>query len=159
MSEAAVHVERRTAESPVFGTRRDGRSRFQRPRSAKADDPRARDVCWIFALRRKASAHRTAPRLNLLPSRLVHRCLTGGSVYFLDCVGKLASLANRVLLKREQPRVAQIAAWDRYMISISRVLDPLTGRPWDARCRLAPRRWASAVSTEAIRLRRAASVA
>jgi hypothetical protein len=40
----------------------------------------------------------------------------------------LSSLANRVLLKREQPRVAQIAAWGRYMIPISMVLDPLTGR-------------------------------
>jgi SAM-dependent methyltransferase len=49
-------------------------------------------------------------------------------LYFLDCVGMLASLANRMLLKREQPRVAQIAAWDRYMIPVSKVLDLLTGR-------------------------------
>jgi hypothetical protein len=49
-------------------------------------------------------------------------------LYFLDCVGMLASLANRVLLRREQPRVAQIAVWDRYMVPVSKVLDMLTGR-------------------------------
>ena len=50
------------------------------------------------------------------------------SLFFLDCVGMLASLGNRLMLKREQPRASQIALWDRYMVPLSVVLDRLSGR-------------------------------
>jgi SAM-dependent methyltransferase len=48
--------------------------------------------------------------------------------YYLDCVGMLASFANRWFLKREQPSPAQIATWDRLMVPLSTVLDPCFGR-------------------------------
>lgn len=44
---------------------------------------------------------------------------------YLDCVGVLASWANRLLLKQSMPNARQIAAWDRMMVPVSRVLDPL----------------------------------
>lgn len=45
----------------------------------------------------------------------------------LDCVGFFASLANRLLLRQTDPTRRQIAIWDRLMVRMSRVLDPLTG--------------------------------
>jgi SAM-dependent methyltransferase len=51
---------------------------------------------------------------------------------YLDSVGMLASLGNRLVLNRSTPNPGQIAAWDKLMVPVSRVLDPLlaysTGR-------------------------------
>lgn len=45
----------------------------------------------------------------------------------LDSAGMLLSLANRWLLRQTLPTPAQIAVWDRLVVPVSRVLDPLTG--------------------------------
>jgi len=45
----------------------------------------------------------------------------------LDSVGLLASLANRILLRQDMPSPRQIATWDRYMVPVSRCLDPWLG--------------------------------
>jgi SAM-dependent methyltransferase len=42
---------------------------------------------------------------------------------YLDSVGALLSLLNRFLLKQRQPRAVQIAFWDRYVLSLSRITD------------------------------------
>ena len=47
------------------------------------------------------------------------------AMFYLDCVGMLASLANRVMLRQGTPAAAQIALWDNYMVPVSRVIDPL----------------------------------
>jgi SAM-dependent methyltransferase len=44
---------------------------------------------------------------------------------YLDCIGLLASSANRLMLKQSVPTLRQIRLWDRCMIPISRFLDPL----------------------------------
>jgi hypothetical protein len=44
---------------------------------------------------------------------------------YLDCVGLAASLANRLLLKQAMPSHAQIETWDRLMVPVSRVVDPM----------------------------------
>jgi 2-polyprenyl-3-methyl-5-hydroxy-6-metoxy-1,4-benzoquinol methylase len=46
---------------------------------------------------------------------------------YLDTVGLAASAANRWLLKSAMPTHTQIQTWDRLMIPVSRVLDPLLG--------------------------------
>lgn len=43
---------------------------------------------------------------------------------YLDSVGLLASLANRVALRSSSPTERQIAFWDRFMVPVSRVVDP-----------------------------------
>jgi len=48
-------------------------------------------------------------------------------VRYLDSVGLLASLANRVLLRSDLPTAAQIRLWDRGMVPLSRGVDPLFG--------------------------------
>jgi len=44
---------------------------------------------------------------------------------YLDCVGMVASMANRLMLRQGTPSDGQIRLWDRGMIPISRLLDPL----------------------------------
>jgi SAM-dependent methyltransferase len=46
---------------------------------------------------------------------------------YLDSVGLLASLGNRLVLKSAMPTEGQILLWDRWMVPISRLLDPITG--------------------------------
>ncbi len=49
-------------------------------------------------------------------------------VFYLDSVGMLASFANRAFLKSSQPTPGQIATWDRFMVPVSKLLDPCLGR-------------------------------
>ena len=44
---------------------------------------------------------------------------------YLDSAGLLASVAKRLLLSQSMPSERQILAWDRLLVPISRVLDPL----------------------------------
>lgn len=43
---------------------------------------------------------------------------------YLDCVGLIASSANKLVLKQSAPSLRQILIWDNYMIPVSRLLDP-----------------------------------
>ena len=54
-------------------------------------------------------------------------CLTEVTVTYLDSVGMLASLGNRLLLGQSMPTAQQIGVWDRWMVPPSRVTDRLTG--------------------------------
>ena len=44
---------------------------------------------------------------------------------YLDAVGVLASAANRLLMRQSTPTPAQIGVWDRWMVPVSRILDPV----------------------------------
>jgi hypothetical protein len=46
---------------------------------------------------------------------------------YLDCIGLLASLANKLVLKQSQPTLKQIKIWDQWMVPLSKKLDPATG--------------------------------
>jgi hypothetical protein len=46
-------------------------------------------------------------------------------LFYLDSVGLLASLGNRLLLKSAMPTARQIAVWDKFLVRMSRVVDPL----------------------------------
>jgi hypothetical protein len=45
---------------------------------------------------------------------------------YLDSVGMLASLGNKLVLNASQPKLKQILLWDRVMVPLSRLVDPLT---------------------------------
>ena len=47
---------------------------------------------------------------------------------YLDSAGLLLSLGNRLFLKSAHPTAAQILLWDRRVVPVSRVLDPLLRR-------------------------------
>lgn len=46
------------------------------------------------------------------------------AMFYLDSAGVFLSLANCVLLRQRVPTLDQIRAWDKYVVPISRVLDP-----------------------------------
>jgi SAM-dependent methyltransferase len=46
-------------------------------------------------------------------------------VLYLDSVGMLASMANRLMLRQSYPTASQIRLWDRRMVPLSRHIDPL----------------------------------
>lgn len=45
--------------------------------------------------------------------------------FYLDSIGMLTSLMNRCLLKQGTPTPSQIALWDRVIVPLSRIVDPL----------------------------------
>jgi len=45
--------------------------------------------------------------------------------FYIDAPGLLLSLANRLLLKKSYPTSAQIQFWDRAIVLVARLLDPL----------------------------------
>lgn len=47
---------------------------------------------------------------------------------YLDNVGMMASIANKLLLRQSYPSRKQIILWDRFFVPLSRVIDPLTFR-------------------------------
>jgi hypothetical protein len=46
--------------------------------------------------------------------------------HYLDSVGLLASAANRLALRQSLPTARQIRFWDRVLVPLSRVIDPIT---------------------------------
>lgn len=44
---------------------------------------------------------------------------------YLDSMGVLASLGNRLLLHSSTPRKSQILMWDRFLVPVSRFVDPV----------------------------------
>ena len=60
-------------------------------------------------------------------SALIPQNLKCERLFYVDSVGAIASLGNRYLLKRDMPNAQQIALWDKVMIPLSRIFDPLSG--------------------------------
>jgi SAM-dependent methyltransferase len=48
-------------------------------------------------------------------------------VAYLDAVGLLASLGNRLLLRKAMPTPRQVAFWDKVLVKCSMAVDPLIG--------------------------------
>ena len=49
------------------------------------------------------------------------------AAYYLDAIGMLISLANRLLLRTPSPTYGQLMFWDRVLVPASRVIDPILG--------------------------------
>ncbi len=47
--------------------------------------------------------------------------------FYLDSVGLLASAANRLLLRQSLPDARQLAFWDKILVPLSRMMDPILG--------------------------------
>lgn len=59
--------------------------------------------------------------------KIAPACSTVAACLYLDSVGLLASLANKLVLKSGSPTTTQIKMWDGVMVPISTVLDRLVG--------------------------------
>jgi SAM-dependent methyltransferase len=69
--------------------------------------------------------HRRYTRTTL--ERVRPTALRSCASYYLDAPGLLLSLGNRLLLRRAAPRPADIAFWDRRIVPLARLLDPVVG--------------------------------
>jgi SAM-dependent methyltransferase len=56
---------------------------------------------------------------------VAHPSLQPVKLIYLDSVGLLISLANRLLLRQAMPNQQQIIIWDRYIVALSAFIDPL----------------------------------
>lgn len=80
---------------------------------------------WLFTAFDKAIGHY---RRYTLPSllKLAPSSVTTVASFYLDSIGLLASIGNRLFLKSAMPSRRQIALWDRLMVPLSTIVDPLT---------------------------------
>jgi SAM-dependent methyltransferase len=79
---------------------------------------------WVFSAFDDAIGHyRRYDKVSLREA--VPAPLTSELVIYLDSVGILASLANRLFLKRALPKGWEIRLWDKVFVGGSRILDPL----------------------------------
>lgn len=106
--------------------------RAELDRAAKYLKPAGRIVVlspahnWLYTPFDKALGHFRRYDVDLL-RRATPASLAVDRIFYLDSVGMLASLANRLILKASHPTPAQIRLWDSWMVPASRVVDPLTG--------------------------------
>jgi protein-L-isoaspartate O-methyltransferase len=47
------------------------------------------------------------------------------TIFYLDACGIIASATNRLFLRQSMPTPAQIGIWDKWIVSASRVVDPI----------------------------------
>lgn len=80
---------------------------------------------WLFTPFDRAIGHCRRYNKTTLAAQTPADCAIVKLAY-LDSVGMLASLSNRVLLHQSIPSLQQIIFWDRVLVPCSRVLDPLS---------------------------------
>jgi SAM-dependent methyltransferase len=81
---------------------------------------------WLYTPFDEAIGHHRRYNKNSL-SAVVPESLERVELKYLDCVGALASLGNRLVLKSSIPSAKQLTVWDKLMIPLSKVIDPLLG--------------------------------
>ena len=81
---------------------------------------------WLFTPFDEAIGHYRRYNKAMLKATLPEDIEIVKLIY-LDTVGLLASLANKMLLKQSQPTLKQIKLWDNLMVPISEKLDPVLG--------------------------------
>ena len=54
--------------------------------------------------------------------------MTEIAAFYLDSVGMLASLLNKAVLRQTMPTPSQVRLWDRAMVPLSRLVDPIVLR-------------------------------
>ncbi len=82
---------------------------------------------WLFSPFDAAIGHfRRYDRESL--ERLTPAGLRLVRVEYLDSVGVIANAANRFLMKQGMPTLSQLRFWDRVLVPLSTLLDPLTLR-------------------------------
>lgn len=79
---------------------------------------------FLFSDFDKAIGHHRRYNMRML------RALTPNSASivlarYLDCVGVTLSLGNRLITRKDAPTIGQIDFWDRTIVPVSKILDPL----------------------------------
>ena len=81
---------------------------------------------WLFTPFDEAIGHhRRYTRAGF--GALAPEGLAGARLVYLDSIGFFASLANKLILKSAMPKPSQVAFWDRVLVRMSKVVDPILG--------------------------------
>jgi SAM-dependent methyltransferase len=80
---------------------------------------------WLFTPFDRAIGHYRRYNKRTLSSLSPEGCEVV-KLDYLDSAGMIASLGNKLLLHQSIPSLRQIIFWDRALVPISRILDPLT---------------------------------
>lgn len=83
---------------------------------------------WLFSPFDKAIGHYRRYNRNTLSALFPSAGGQFVSQIYLDSVGLLASLLNRLMLRQSMPTASQIKTWDQFLVPLSRIVDPLIGR-------------------------------
>jgi SAM-dependent methyltransferase len=81
---------------------------------------------WLYTPFDAAIGHHRRYNKKTLSS-LVPEGLELMEMKYLDSVGATASLGNRLVLKQSMPGAKQLAVWDKLMVPLSKLIDPLLG--------------------------------
>jgi len=79
---------------------------------------------WLFTPFDQAIGHHRRYSRQTMAS-LAGLDLEAVRLIYLDSIGFFASLANKLILKSAMPTASQIAFWDRVLVRMSRVVDPV----------------------------------
>lgn len=80
---------------------------------------------WLFTPFDEAVGHYRRYNKRMLKAIVPSEKFKCISLRYLDSVGLIASLGNRLLLKSKMPNKQQILLWDKVMVPISKIVDPL----------------------------------
>ena len=81
---------------------------------------------WLFTpFDRSIGHHRRYSRAGF--GALASKDLVTARLVYLDSIGFFASLANKLILRSAMPKPSQVAFWDRVLVRMSRVTDPILG--------------------------------
>jgi phospholipid N-methyltransferase len=72
---------------------------------------------------RKIGHYRRYNKASL--SQLVPKKMKIQNIQYMDSIGLFASLANKLILKKSDPSKAQVAFWDKIIVPISKIVDPV----------------------------------
>ncbi|MDM9383277.1 class I SAM-dependent methyltransferase [Chlorogloeopsis sp. ULAP01] len=79
---------------------------------------------WLYSpFDQKIGHHRRYTKKSL--SSIVPKGFRCIKLSYIDSVGMLASIANKILLKSADPSLKQILFWDRVLVPLSKMIDPL----------------------------------
>ncbi|MEW5861567.1 MAG: class I SAM-dependent methyltransferase [Cyanobacteriota bacterium] len=79
---------------------------------------------WLFTKFDEGIGHYRRYNKSTL-SAIIPDNLKCVKLIYLDCVGLMASLGNRLILNSKMPNINQITIWDKFMVPLSRKIDPL----------------------------------
>lgn len=81
---------------------------------------------YLFSPFDKAIGHYRRYNKNRL-QKVIPYSLQKKKLFYLDGLGLLASLTNKWFLKKEYPTLKDVKFWDRIIIPVSKLIDPLIG--------------------------------
>ena len=82
---------------------------------------------WLYSPFDKAIGHFRRYDKTML-KKAIPAGMKQHKLFYLDSIGLLASVANKLFLKQEYPTQKQVLFWDRTLVPISRLTDVLIGK-------------------------------